>query len=152
MPSSTLAEKPTERQQIAQGCGNVRLYVARVDFAAIRAGEKRMWRSYRRGTVRDLPRPVIVCSHHPATGRIDTALSCLIETWTEPLGAISEEHVREEGFETRSAFKSYFAERYPNYGFRPLDTVQVFRVRPLTDDDRDEWFEQTWQRLYGSFA
>lgn len=153
MTSSALAER--EQTHLRRSVVNQRLYVARVDFARVRAGEKRVWRSYRlhgkwlEGWV---PVPVVIGSHHPTAGRIDTCLAVLTETWIEPLGAITEEGVEEEGFASRAEFKRYFAERYPKVGYRPLQNVRVFRVRPLTDDDREEWIEAAWNRCYGSFA
>jgi len=152
MTSSALAERPTERQQLRVGLQNVRLWVHRTDFAGLRCGERPVFRSYKVRPIRDLPRPVIVCSAHPATGRVDTALSLLVDQWVHPLGTISDEEVAEEGFASRGEYKRYFAERYPRWGWRPLENVMAFRLRPLTDDDRQAWLDRVWERLYGSFA
>lgn len=153
MTSSALAKRPRASNLLRARVENVRITVPRVDWSRVRIFEKCMWRSYsRRRTELVLPRPVVLFSEHPQTGAVDSMVACLTETWQEMLGAISEEDVAEEGFDSRRAFKLYFAERYPKGGFRPLEKVQVYRIRPLTDEDREAWLDEMWQRLYGSFA
>jgi hypothetical protein len=151
MPSSTRARRPPHAtNRLRASVENVRVHVPRVDWARVRIFEKRMWRTYSLRRVElTVPRPVLLYSEHPQTGQIDTVVACLTDTWQEPLAAISDEDLAEEGFASRGEFKRYFAERYPQGGFRPLVLVQVYRVRPLTEADRQEWMSSVWQRLYG---
>lgn len=152
MRSTSLAEPPASHADLRAGVANVRLAIHRIDWSRVRCFEKRVWRTYRLCTVQALPRPVVLYSYHPHLPRVDTVVALLTESWREPLGAISDEDVAEEGFDSRVEFKRYFAERYPKMGFRPLTDVQVFRVEPLTDEMIAAWKDHAWQRCYGSFA
>jgi hypothetical protein len=158
MPSTSLARRGTRRREpspyavLRRATGNVRIPVPRVDWSRVRCGEKRVWRTYSLGTYKLIPCPAVIYSVHPTTGKIDTALVMVTETWVEMLGAVSDEAIAEEGFDSRAEFKRYFAERYPRMGYRPLNKVQCFRVRPLEPEDVEAWKDAVWERLYGSFA
>lgn len=152
MLSTAPAERPATYRDLVADVRNVRLFVHRIDWSRVRCGEKTMWRSYRLGAITDLPRPVVLYSYHPQLPRVDTALAVLTETWQEVLGAISEEDVRREGFDSRSEFKRYFNERYPKEGFRPLNKVQVVVVEPLLPDVIEDWKNRAWERCFGRFA
>src|SRR3954453_5338346 len=115
MTSTALAEPPATSRDLRMAVANVRLPIHRIDWSRVRCFEKCMWRTYSlaAGAIQALPRPVVLYSYHPHLPRVDTVVGLLTETWREPLGAISEEDVAEEGFASRAEFKRYFAERYP---------------------------------------
>lgn len=152
MQSIALAERPAAHADLVASVRNVRLHVHRIDWSRVRCFEKRMWRAYRLRNFESLPRPVVLYSYHPHFERVDTQLALLTETWREPAAAISDEDLAAEGFDSRSEFKRYFAERYPRRGFRPLDTVQVFVIEPLQQVVIEEWKDQAWESCYGRFA
>lgn len=152
---SARATSPPTRPHAHNALGarvkNVVLMVPDTDWARVLSGEKRMFRSYNRRRLPDvLPAPAVAYRYRMET--LDTALIWLEETREEPLGVISADDLAEEGFETISDFRRYFAERYPRGGFRPLAPVQVYRVRPITDDDLAAYADRVIEQLYGRFA
>ena len=73
----------------------------------------------------------------------------LEECWSEPLGAISGESLTREGFDSMADFRAYWRRRYRD--FKPLTTVQVFRLRPWREDDVDELARKLLGELYGTW-
>lgn len=158
--ASRRAEPRQPREILRKDLRNTRLHIPRLDYNEIRVGAKREYRNYGRRTFEGLtfPTPAVgYCQRewwqpeHLHEG-IDTCLLVIEDSWTEPLGAISAESLAAEGFEDIGAFRRYFAERYPNGGFRALANVIVYRVRPLTDEDEAAFAEAMWTRLYGRYA
>lgn len=139
---------------------NRRLMVPRVDWADVLAGVKTEFRHYGGTTVErnaavgwSLPEPVVLYCPNDLSEDIDTALGTLEAAWTEPMGAISEESLRREGFgESLTDFRRYIAERYPRAGFRPMARCRCFRVHPLTAEEREAFKDKLWHRMYGQFA
>lgn len=133
--------------------------VPRVDWAAVLGGAKTEFRHYggttmavNRGSEWELPEPVVLYCPNDLTGEIDTALATLEAAWMEPMGAISDESLANEGFSDIGEFRRYIDERFPRAGFRPMARCRCYRVHPLTADEKVEFREKLWQRLYGQFA
>lgn len=155
--------KPEPRQPrefLRRDMRNIRLHLPATDYAAIRVGAKREFRNYGRRAFDgvEFPTPVVGYCALPgwvsenALEGVQTCLLTLTESWVEPLGAISSESLTMEGFpDDLKAFRRYFAARYPKGGFRPLANVIVYRVRPLTEADEEDFREAMWQRLYGQY-
>lgn len=131
------------------------LRVPRVDWAAICAGAKTEFRTSGRGSRAgvhiDLPRPVVAYSYAQYRQDPDTQLLVLEESWHEPLGAISAESLRREGFESMADFRRYWQGRHDHRLFKPLSRVQAYRVRPWTPDDREPMADKLLSDLYGAW-
>lgn len=148
------------------------LRIPRTDWAAVRCGEKREFREAGRWappwTRLKLPLPILGYSRSRSAGESsvpDSALFILDECWMEPLGAISTESLAAEGFgdleelresrEARAAamseFRRYWKARHPSTGYRPLSKVFVYRVRPLTEDERAEMGLRLLGLLYDGY-
>lgn len=130
------------------------MFIARIDWTDVLSGAKREVRTYgHQEPLRALPFPAVLYTMTPATREIRTALGVVTDRWVEPLGAISSESLELEGFpDDLPGFRRYFATRYPKGGFRPLAKVIVTRLRPMTPEDVEQWREEIWDRLYGTFA
>lgn len=96
------------------------------------------------------PIPVVGWRHHHSYG-YDGALLILDSCWEEPLGAISAESLQREDCEDLGAFRRYWRQTR-NLRYRPLDMVDVFRVRPFRPEDREPHSERLFDLLYGDFA
>jgi hypothetical protein len=97
----------------------------------------------------ELPTPV-VAYRVGSDGRHDHRLMVLTETWSEPLGAISEESLGFEGFPDMAHFRRYWMQR-TRRRFRPLQKVRAFRVRNFEPGDWEKFAETFMERLYGDF-
>ena len=136
-----------------------RLHLPRVDFNDIRVGAKTEYRNYGTRLFDELafPCPAVGYCQRPwwtvehGLDGIDTVLLTLEDSWVEPLGAISEESLEREGFDGITDFRRYFAERYPKGGFRALANVIVYRVRPMTEADEEQFRADLWNRIYGQW-
>lgn len=137
------------------------LRIPRFDWPSVTTGEKTEFRAAGRHALAasriTFPVPVVgytVWEHKPKTSR----LLLLEHADTEPLGAISEESLRREGFwtgnhrESYKAFQHYWRHRRRHDAFRPLTTVWVYRVRPFTVDDVEPSARRLFERLYGEHA
>lgn len=148
------------REFLLRTAKTIRVHLPRVDFNDIRVGAKREFRNYGRRMIEPLPAPHAVVGYNakdwwtPENGLdgIDTVLLTLEDTWTEPLGAISEESVAREGFDSLADFRRYFAARYPNGGFRPMANVIVYRIHPMTDEEKAMYADALWERIYGRWG
>lgn len=78
-------------------------------------------------------------------------LMVLEQSWVEPLGAISEESLKREGYPDMAHFRRYWTTR-TKARFRPLSKAQVFRVRNLLDGDRELLGGVLFDRLYGDYT
>lgn len=74
----------------------------------------------------------------------------LEETWKEPLGAISPESLKAEGFESLAQFRRYWMKRTRRQ-FRPAALITCYRVRPWEPDDERRFGASIMERLYGAF-
>lgn len=164
MSSRTASGKPRRprepREFLRRDRRNTRLHLPRVDINDIRVGAKREFRNYgnRHYEGFTFPTPALgYCQRdwwtpeHGLDG-IDTCLLMIEDSWVEPLGAISQESIVNEGFEDLAAFRRYFSERYPRGGFRALANVIVYRVHPLTDEEAQECAAAAWTHMYGQFV
>jgi hypothetical protein len=82
----------------------------------------------------------------------------LEKTWREPLGSLSEESLTREGFNVEELGRERAYQEFRRYmrnrerrPFRPLQEVQVYRVRPWTPDDAEPMAQALLERLYGEF-
>lgn len=144
------------------------LRIPRFDWPSVTTGEKTEFRAAGRHALAasriTFPVPVVgytVWEHKPKTSR----LLLLEHADTEPLGAISEESLAAEGFgdleEIRASsdarhaamteFRRYWKARHPSTGYRPLSKVYVYRVRPLTEDERPEMGLRLLGLLYDGY-
>lgn len=98
------------------------------------------------------PTPVVAYRVQPRSGQSshDAKLMMLVETWQEPLGAISPESLEREGQPDFAHFRRYWMQR-TRRRFAPTRIVRVFRVRPFQQADWMEAGERLMERLYGEF-
>lgn len=150
-------EPRTPREFLRRDLRNTRIFLPRVDFNDIRVGAKTEFRNYGHRIFNGLEHPTPAIGYHakpwwtPTHGLegIDTVALTLEDSWVEPLGAIGPESLEREGFDSIEAFRRYFAERYPNGGFRALANVVVYRVHPMTLEETAAFAAEMWARLYG---
>lgn len=90
---------------------------------------------------------MLVVGYAVSVGNHDSRLFVLEDTWQEMLGAISEESLANEGFPDMAHFRRYWMRRSKRR-FRPLDKVQVYRVRPMMKGDLDALGSALIYRLY----
>lgn len=130
----------------------------RPEWYAVAGGEKTEFRTYftpdTTTSAKDwwAPSPTLLYSRVGYDGSPHFALAILERGWVEPLGAISPESLRNEGFDTLAEFRAHWAENRltsARKGFRPLDKVNCWRVR-LTDDI-DECGRFLMAHLYGDY-
>lgn len=152
-----------------RSAGNLPVRVPAYDWADVITGNKSMFRTYcARATSRErpvvppdteCPRPCLLYAvrhNGPARSRRWEAVpGVLLSHRQEPLGAITPEDLKAEGFEFLPAFKFYWKRRYPKVGWRPWDFVSVLEVRPwnvgvedLDDDTQARWL---LKQLYGEW-
>jgi hypothetical protein len=130
------------------------LRVPVMDWPAVKRGVKTEFRANGgRGTISQawkVPTPVPVVAYTIRQGRYDARLMILEEVWQEPLGAISPESLRREGFADMAEFRAYWLAR-EHVRFRPTRKMFAFRVRPWVAEDFGESAEKLLRRLYGDF-
>jgi hypothetical protein len=147
--TGTRGPKPWTQHQAS----TIFLRVPSADWAAVRYGGKREFRASS-GKVSQLwnvecPVPVVAYKID-SFGRYDCALMVLEAVWQEPLGAISPESLKAEGFESFAHFRRYWCIREKRY-FRPLHKTMVFKVRPWQAEDDRDMADALLKRLYGDF-
>jgi hypothetical protein len=123
------------------------------DWHAVKGGYKREIRSRQSSLTAVhgllLPTPGVAYRLHPQYG-YDAALMVLEAVWREPLGAISEESLANEGHATMAEFRRAWVMREKRR-FPLLAPVTVHRVRPWTPEDGDVMGAALLRRLYGEF-
>jgi hypothetical protein len=133
------------------------LRIPRGDWAAITVGDKTEFRSPGGPGVPKLgmlqpPSPVIVYAPPSGFGATELlfTLMALEECWREPLGAISQESLANEGFESIDTFRRYWKDRFNRRrrSWDPTRPVLVFRLRPWADDDEARFGQLLLDRLY----
>lgn len=124
-------------KQLTPQVAVVKLQIPPTDWSAVRIGEKREFRCYRPNAEEDrTARPVLLWSPEPyVRDAIRSELAIIEESWSESLGAISAASLEAEGYAGLPDFRAYFVRRYPKRGFRPLDVVRVYRLRPWEEND-----------------
>ena len=123
------------------------------DWHALKCGAKCEIRSRQSSlialNVLSLPTPCVVWRLHPYHG-YEAVLMVLEAVWREPLGAISEESIGNEGYDSMAEFRRAWIIREKRR-FPLLDTVTVHRVRPWTPDDAAAMGSALLHQLYGEF-
>lgn len=129
------------------------LRVPNADWIAVKRGIKSEFRASPRACSAlfsvEPPTPVVAYRQHPQHG-YDAQLMVLQERWQEPLGAISEESLRREGFETMAEFRRYWMQR-ERKRFTPTRLVICYRVRPWQPEDDRAMATRLLDRLYGEW-
>ena len=123
------------------------------DWPAVKNGIKREFRGGRGASSRtfnvECPTPVVAyCIRAP--NDYEARVMVLTNTWQEPLGAISDQSLAAEGFDTLAAFRRYWMLR-ERKRFQPTRMVFVYQVRPWEPDDLTELGVKLIDRLYGDF-
>jgi hypothetical protein len=123
------------------------------EWHAVKGGYKREIRSRQSSTTAiqglSLPTPCVAYRLHPHHG-YDAALMVLEGVWREPLGAISEESIANEGYATMAEFRRAWVMREKRR-FPLLAPVTVHRVRPWTPEDAAGMGKALLRQLYGEF-
>lgn len=126
------------------------------EWAKVRTGNKRVFRgSPGRSSGlwnTQVPTPVVAWTMD-GNGAYKSQLMVLEQARREPLGAIDEAGLAEEGFTGEHAFarfRAYWCEREKRR-FRPLMEVAVYRVRPWKRTDRVDMSDLLLQRMYGQW-
>lgn len=126
------------------------LRVPPVDWAGVKVGSKTEFRATGKHVTQlwnvQCPTPVVAWTLKPGD-QYDKKLMVLEATWTEPLGAISPESIAREGFPDLAHFRRYWMARH-HERFRPLTSVQVYRVRRWESFDLTAMGEALLKRLY----
>ena len=83
-------------------------------------------------------------------GRYSAILMVLEAVWREPLMAMSEESIANEGFASFGEFRSHWMAR-ENRRFRPMAITSVYRVRRWRPEDEAAMGDALLRRLYADF-
>ena len=95
------------------------------------------------------PTPVVAYRVHKVHGH-EARLMVLERKWQEPLGAISEESLANEGFESLAEFRRYWMAREKRR-FTPTRMVMAYEVRPFVPGEEHSLGVSLFNRLYGEF-
>lgn len=124
------------------------------DWPQVRLGYKT---EFRAGTGKNavpqlfgVPTPIPAVAYAIRNGRHESQLMVLEACWQEPLGAISPESLRREGFASLAEFRRYWMER-EHKRFAPTRHVFAYRVRPFTAADVETSALRIFDHLYGAF-
>lgn len=128
------------------------LRVPAQDWIAVSRGVKREFRGARgnASSFFHVEPPTPVVAYRVRRGEYASKLMVLERAWQEPLGAISEESIAAEGFETFADFRRYWIAR-ERKRFTPTRQVWVYRVRPWSDAEIEPMALRIFMRLYGEF-
>lgn len=128
------------------------LRVPAADWQLVTRGHKREFRaaSGRGSGLHFVETPTPVVAYMERRGKYESRLMVLEERRTEPLGAITEESLRAEGFETLAEFRRYWMKR-ERRRFLPTRDCVVYRVRPWQPGDAESFAEVILERLYGEW-
>lgn len=150
-----MAGGASEVQALRHKASTLFLRIPLMDWPAITQGLKTELRMAGRGTphVDRLrpPCPIVGYARGHHSPNLRTAMLVLEEAWSEPLGAISPESLRNEGFDSIREFRRYWRKRHRQTGYRALTRVSVFRLRAWRPDDEEEMGRVLLHRLYGEF-
>lgn len=130
------------------------LRVPTSDWVAVTRGVKREFRASPSAVSKlwdtEPPTPVVAYRVDPSHG-YDCKLMILEDTWIEPIGAISQESLEAEGFNSLAEFRRYFVNR-ERTRFRPTRKITVYRIRPWQEGDARYFGDRLFERLYGAFT
>lgn len=124
-----------------------------VDWPAVISGEKRQFRQRRHMAPRfdytPLPCPVVGFVRESKRDVVRHTGMLVVEEFRErePLLAISPGDLALEGFDTLEEYRRYW--RANRRGFRPLDEVCVYTIRPMWPDEAPEFGLAIFHHLYG---
>lgn len=160
MPTKTLTPSQKASRSITSAYRHSPAYVSRVDWLDVISGRKTEYRLIVPGGPGQpplqppkYPGPLIIYTEHAAIpGELETALVTIEGKWSEPVGAITEESLAREGFASMSDYRRYMAARYPTLGYAPRMRCMVRRVHPMTDEERGEFQQWIWDKLFGRWA
>lgn len=139
------------------------VHVPSVDWAKVRCGEKREFRTHPNGgnmhwthwNMSTVPMPFPVVAYtilrpgvRAAGGTRLEELLLLEAVWSEPLRAIGPESLEREGFASRAEFKRYWIRRHPRGGWRALSTVIVVQMRPMGEGDLEEAKDRLFEHFF----
>ena len=128
--------------------------VPAMDWPAVKRGIKTEFRAGGgRGATSQtwkVPTPVPVVAYTIRRGQYDARLMILERCWQEPLGAISPESLRREGFANLAEFRTYWLRR-EHHRFRATRKMFVYRLRPWTPEDASASADRLLRHLYGDF-
>lgn len=120
------------------------------DWLLVKQGRKTEFRAAGHGVTQlwnvTTPTPVVGYAVR-SLGRYESTLLVLEATWQEPVSAISAESLEREGFPDMAHFRRYWMARHKRR-FRPLQNVQVYRVRPLPPEEHATAGLQLFHKLY----
>jgi hypothetical protein len=156
MGSNGLGPKPFTAHQAR----TLFVRVAPLDWPLVKRGHKREFRGMP-GKQSALwmvepPQPVVayIVTH---ANRIrertyDARLMLLEKAWQEELGAISDESLQAEGYESFAEFRRAWMRRQRNgQKFKPTTKVFAYRVRPWEPGDEEKMGAAILKRLYGEW-
>jgi hypothetical protein len=128
------------------------LRVPVADWPALIRGKKREFRaaSGNASGLHFVQTPTPVVCYMERLGKYAARLMVLERRWSEPLGAITPESLRAEGFQSFAEFRRYWMRR-EHRRFRPTREITVYEVRPWEPTDYNEFAYQLLHHLYGEF-
>lgn len=127
--------------------------VPRRDWLAVKFGHKREFRAAcgKHSALFNVATPTPAVAYTILfSGEYDSTLMVLEAVWREPLGAITEESLANEGFDTFAEFRRAWMIR-EHRRFPPLRMTTVYKLRPWTPQDEQTMGEVLLERLYGDF-
>lgn len=147
MPERRTTSSPSPWRQFEARTTFVRVPAG--DWAQVRIGAKTEFRATGRAATQlwNITCPMAVVIYAVRQGAHSSMMAVLEETWSEPLAAISPESLANEGFESMAAFRRYWLERTKRR-FRPMQIVQVYRIRLWQDDDAANLGLKLIEKLY----
>jgi hypothetical protein len=120
------------------------------DWAAVKIGSKTEFRAAGHSVTQlwnvACPTPVVGWTAR-RNERYESVMLVLEATWQEMVGSITPESLQREGFPSMAHFRRYWMSRTKRR-FRPLQKVQVYRVRPMTTEDEVSMGLQLFRKLY----
>lgn len=121
------------------------------EWNAVKLGYKTEFRTNTATSLFNVRPPTLVVAYAiDAIGRYEAKLMVLEDLWQEPLGAITEESLANEGFATMAEFRKHWMAR-EHRRFRPTRTIFAYRVRLADGEDLIQQGERLVELLYGEF-
>lgn len=123
------------------------LRVPTCEWAAVKHGVKTEFRGFRALSLANVEKPTPVLLFKRTNVILEMRMAILLEAWSEPLGAISDESLRNEGVDTVAEFKMRWT-AHRDRRFDPLKKAYVYRVRLWQPADEREWADKLFKKLY----
>lgn len=150
MGSNGLAPRP----YTARHARTLFVRVSPDDWPLVKRGLKRQFRGMpgKQSALWKAEPPVPAVFYCLKRGEYDARLMVLEEMWQEELGAMSDESLRLEGYESFEHFRrDWMRRRRDGKKFRPTQKVFVYRMRPWEPEDEAELGTAMLRRLYGDW-